>query len=87
ALRVIERTKILNPNSAFVQLAAMRAYGWAGQPNSMRRAAFRAMALNPGNRDLEGLAGTMLVMQDDARGEAMLDHAYPSGGDRLAGDG
>jgi hypothetical protein len=53
----------------------MRAYALDDEDIAMRAAAEQALKLNPGNLEIEGLAGTMLALRNDPRGEAIIDDA------------
>ncbi len=75
ATETVDSAKMLNPNSVFLQAAAMRVYGFSGDGEAMQMAANRALQLNPENLDVQGLVGTMLVLRNDLRGEAMVKGA------------
>ncbi|MEP6867785.1 MAG: hypothetical protein ABJA20_04655 [Novosphingobium sp.] len=75
AIDVLESGKALNPNSPFLQLAAMRAYAVAGNRMAMHAAAARALTLNPDNLDIQGVAGVTLTLWNDPEGEALLNRA------------
>jgi hypothetical protein len=53
----------------------MRAFALIDEDPALRAAADRALQLNPGNLEIEGLAGTMLALRDDPRGEPLVDDA------------
>lgn len=72
ALGILEAARDLNSESAFLQLATMRAYGFAGEDKAMKLMGQNAMALNPENPDVEGMVGTLLAMQGDPQGEVLL---------------
>jgi len=75
ALAVLEKARAMNPGSPLLQVAAMRAYAFAGDGAAVRLAASQALALNPDNLDIQGAAGMMLALQNDPQGEVLLNKA------------
>jgi len=75
AISVIDNARKMNPNSSMIQLSAMRTYGFAGDAIAMRVAAQQAIAINPENRDITGLAGTFMILQNQPGGERLIDQA------------
>jgi tetratricopeptide (TPR) repeat protein len=75
ALETLENARALNPTSGFLPAVATRAYALADEEAAMRAAADQALALNPGNLEIEGLAGSILAMRNDPRGERLVDDA------------
>lgn len=75
ALDVLENAKALSPNSAFLHVALMRAYGFSGEVEAMRNAAHDAIQLNPDNLDTQGLAGLMLALRNDPQGETLINRS------------
>jgi hypothetical protein len=75
ALQTLEAARALNPTSGFLPAVATRAYAIAGEDPAMRAAADQALELNPGNLEIQGLAGTLLVFRNDPRGEGIVDDA------------
>lgn len=75
AISVVDNARKMNPNSSMLQLSAMRTYGFAGDAGAMRAAAQQAMAINPENRDITGIAGTFMIFQNQPGGERLVDEA------------
>lgn len=75
ALNVIETAKGLNPNSPLLQVAALRAYALTGDQKSMLAAGKRALKLNPGSLDIQGLVGTMFTLSNEPGGAEILKNA------------
>jgi len=75
AVGVLDRARAINPGSPLLQVAAMRAYAYAGDDGAMRAAADQALRLNPDNLDVQGLAGVMLALRNDPRGAVLLNKA------------
>jgi hypothetical protein len=75
ALETLERARSLNPASGFLNGVLVRGYAFAGEDEAMVAAANQALKLNPGNLEIQGLAGSMLALRNHPQGEAMLDEA------------
>lgn len=75
AVQTAEGAVAINPNSAFVRVAAMRAYAFVGDRAALNSMADSALRLAPNNLDVQGVAGLMLTLQDDPRGEVLLKDA------------
>lgn len=72
AVAAVDRAKDLNPQSPFINIAATRVYAVAGETRAMQSSASRLLTLVPDNLDAIGLAGLMLALHNDARGEPIL---------------
>lgn len=75
AVAILENARAINPNSPLLQVAAMRAYAFAGDTAAVRLAAAQALKLNSDNLDIQGAAGLMLALHNDPQGEVLLNKA------------
>lgn len=75
SLSLATRATVADPYSAFAQLALARASQFAATCGLTVRAARRAIALDPYDPDLAGLAGILLLNCADPGGEALLRRA------------
>lgn len=75
SLALATRAAAADPYSAFAQLAVARAAQFAATCGMSSRAARRAIALDPYDPDLAGIAGILLLNCDDPGAEALLRRA------------
>lgn len=75
AVEMLEKARITSPSSPTLRLATMRSYAFAGDRAAVKRAASELLAENRHNLDVQGVAGLLLVLQNDPRGEVALNKA------------
>lgn len=76
SLTLATRAAAADPYSAFAQLAVARAAQFAATCGMSVRAVRRAIALDPYDPDLAGIAGILLLNCDDPGAEALLRRAF-----------
>lgn len=76
SLALATRAAAADPYSAFAQLAVARAAQFAATCGMSTRASRRAIALDPYDPDLAGIAGILLLNCDDPGAEALLRRAF-----------
>ena len=75
ALSVLYDARVLNPRSLGLQLADMRAHGFAGNYAEMKEAGTAAIALNPGSPQVKAMVGTNLALWNDPEGAHLIRQA------------
>jgi hypothetical protein len=75
ALTVLNDASVLNPRSVGLQLARMRAQGFAGNYSEMKVAGNAALALNPGSPQVKAMVGTSLAFWNDPEGVRVIQQA------------
>lgn len=75
AIEVAEAARQINPGSGFVQISAVRNFAFAHRDAELQAAIRQALALNPDNLDVKGVAGMMLVLNNHPEGLPLLREA------------
>lgn len=81
SVTVLTDASTLNPSSAGLQLALMRAHAFAGSDEEMKKAGERALNLSPDSPNVRALFALMLILRDDPQGLPLLDEAMTVHGD------
>ena len=75
AIDVAEAARQINPCSSFVQISAVRNFAFAHRDAELQASIRQALALNPDNLDVKGMAGMMLVLNNHPEGLPLLHEA------------
>lgn len=74
-LKLLEDARARYPASRHIQIALARNYGLLGYPDSVREAVEDLRESAGNNPDINNLAGTFMVLQNDPAGEALIDES------------
>jgi len=75
AIDIAEAARQINPGSSFVQISAVRNFAFAHRDAELQATIRQALALNPDNLDVKGVAGMMLVLNNHPEGLPLLHEA------------